>query len=79
MKQFVELFVNTFVLMIQGILESLPSSYELINNINKVKTIFGWQGILQYGFGVPEIIFTILSVISIVIAIVKWLLKHKVI
>ena len=63
----------------KGLWDASPALLELAKTIEEVKSIFGWEGILQYGFGVPEIIITILSVLVTIITVVRALYKKGII
>ena len=75
--------INTIGLTIgaffKGLWDASPALLGLAEKIEEVKSIFSWEGVLQYGFGVPEIIVTVLSVLVAIVSLVRALYKKGII
>ena len=59
----------------KAFMDSLPAWFDLYQTLADIKSIFSWEGILQYGFGVPAIIVSIISAIVLGIRVLIWLDK----
>lgn len=82
MKLFIEIISilwTAFSEMLKIIFSTLPSYIDMAKALNDIKSIFSIEGILQYGFGVPEIVITILGTITIIVSVIKFLHKKGVI
>ena len=63
----------------KGLWDASPALIELGLEIQKIRSLFNWENILQYGFGVPEILVAILSAIVTIITVLRFLYKKGII
>lgn len=66
---------TAFSEMLKIIFATLPAYIDIAKALNDIKSVYSIEGILQYGFGVPEIVITILGTIAIMVSVIKFL--HK--
>lgn len=74
-KAILSILWTVFSEMLKNIFATLPSYIDIAKTLNDIKSIFSIEGILQYGFGVPAIVITILGTIGIMVSVIKFL--HK--